>query len=375
MVSAENQNGIKFFILDQNFNSIKKLDNYTSMMWIDRYNEPGEVEVYLPATAEFIESVQRDNYIWASNSEKLMILEDIEINTSVSEMPTIIARGRSLESILDRRILLYDTVFKENLEDGIRQILDVSLMSHAASDRIIENFIFEYSGDEAVSGITINYEFSKGDNLLDVVTKIVKGAHLGYRLILNNENKFVFSIFAGKDRSYTQTKNPWIIFSPIKNNLSTSNFKSEGAEYKNVVYTYGEEYNNQAPEELIVGDYKGLLRREIYNDASNINHEVEENGKKTTLTAAEYTAQLKQSSDDVLNDNKIKETAECEVDYKIQYEYGRDYFVGDIIQMENEYGLSDALRVKEFITSYSDSGIETYPTFQSLKDEEEDEKE
>lgn len=363
----------KFFVLNQKFESIAKITDFISIMWVDRFNEPGEFEVYLPINNNSFTYFVGDNYLWYSGSDKLMIIEDLEVNTERANVPILIARGRSLESILDRRILLYDTVFNQNLEDAIRQVLDVSLMSGADSSRKIDNFIFEYSGDTRISSLTCDYEFSKGDNLKDVVEKIIKGAHLGYSVRLNDSNQFVFRVLVGEDRSYDQDSNPWIIFSPKFNNLSTSNFKHEGgSDFRNVIYTYGEEYNDQDPEELIVGTTTGLLRRELYNDASSISHEVDENGTKKTLTPTEYTKLLKQNADDLQKDHMIKETAECEVDYKINFEYGKDYFVGDLVQVENEFGQKIKMRVTEFITSISSSGKELYPTFKNIEEEDEE---
>lgn len=363
----------KFYVLNRDFESIAKITNFKSIMWIDRYNEPGEFEVYLPINEKSFEYFKGDNYLWYSGSDKLMIIEDLEVNTNREEYPILIAKGRSLESIIDRRILLYDTVFKDNLEDDIRQILDVTLMSNADYERVIDNFIFEYSHDERISSLTSDYEFDKGDNLRDVIEKMLNGKKLGYKITLNENNQFVFRVIIGEDRSFDQDSNPWVIFSPKYNNLKTSKFKHEGgSNFRNVIYTYGEEYNDNPPQELIVGTTTGLLRRELYNDASSINHEVDENGTKKTLTPDEYTAQLKQSADDLQKDHIIKETAECEIDHKVNFEYGKDYFIGDIVQVQNEYGQEIKMRVTEFITSISDAGIELYPTLKNIAEEDEE---
>ncbi len=364
----------KFYVLNQNFESIAKVTGFKSIMWVDRYNEPGEFEVYLPINKETFDNFKGDNYLWYSGSEHLMIIEDLEVNTDIAEYPILIAKGRSLESILDRRILLYDTVFKENLEDDIRQILDVTLMSHADPDRVISNFIFEYSYDNRINPLIYNAEFNKGDNLKDAVEKAVKGKKLGYKITLNENHQFVFRLYIGEDRSYDQDKNPWTIFSPRFNNLKTFKIQHEGgSNFRNVVYTYGEEYQGNPPQELIVGTTTGLLRREIYNNASSIAHVVKEESETKILTADEYTAQLKDSADKLQKEHIIKETAECEVDYKLNFKYGRDYNVGDIVQVENEYGQQIKMRVSEFITSISESGIELYPTFKNIAEEEEEE--
>lgn len=365
----------KIFVLNKDFESIAKITNYQSFMWVDRYRNVGEFELSVPVSMSNVFDIFKgDNYIWYSGSDKLMIIEYLEIDTSRNDYPILLVKGRSLESILDRRILLYDTVFNENLEDAIRQILDVSMMSGADSERRIPNFRFEYSGDDRIRNLTCNYEFNKGDSVFDTVYKILAGAKLGFKITLDEENNFVMKLIIGEDRSYSQDSNPWVVFSPKFNNLSTSNFVHDGSDnFRNVIYTVGEEYKGAEAPVLISGTTEGLLRRELYNDASSISHEVEEESGKKTLTNDEYMAQLRQSADDLQMEHIIEQKAECEVDTKLNYEYGKDYFIGDIVQVENEFGQEIKMRVVEFITHISTSGIELYPTFKNIEEEEDEE--
>ena len=46
--------------------------------------------------------------------------------------------------------------------------------------------------------------------------------------------------------------------------------------------------------------------------------------------------------------------------------------MGDIVQLENEFGLEHKVRVIEFIHSESTNGTEQYPTFEVLDDDEEE---
>jgi hypothetical protein len=43
--------------------------------------------------------------------------------------------------------------------------------------------------------------------------------------------------------------------------------------------------------------------------------------------------------------------------------YGRDFFLGDIVQAKNEYGIEGAMRVTQFLISEDISGHRVYPTF------------
>ena len=54
------------------------------------------------------------------------------------------------------------------------------------------------------------------------------------------------------------------------------------------------------------------------------------------------------------------------VESTILFVYQRDFFMGDLIQIENEYGIGGTARIIEFIVSIDVNGIETYPTFESV---------
>ena len=184
---------MEFRILDKNFIDLVLLDRYESLLWVDRYNECGDFELYTPPTDELRDACQLGNYIYNKNSEHMMIIEHVELTQSFDEGQKIVIKGRSLECILDRRILWYKTQFRKNLEDGIRQILDYSIITAPDdADRKIPNFIFEYSGDPSINEIVVNKEFGIGTDLLTVISELCKVANLGFKITLNSQNQFVF---------------------------------------------------------------------------------------------------------------------------------------------------------------------------------------
>lgn len=364
----------KFYILDENFESVLVITHYESLLWVDRFDDCGDFEIKCIPSSEILQYAKQDNYIWSSNSDRMMIIEKISITTDADEGVKYTITGRSLESILERRILLYKTVFKDNLEDSLRQLLEVTFIKPDDSNRKISNMIFEYSHDTEINTKEVDYEFEKGTNLLEVIRSMVQGVNLGFQITLNDSQQFVFKVIKGINRSYDQDANPWIIFSPKFNNLIADKFESnQGENYKNFIYLEGESYNDQAPEELTYGSATGLLRREHYENAGDVNHKVTDiYGNETTLSDAEYAAQLNQRIKDVYNEYTKQTTIESEVEAKVNNVYGVDYFIGDIVQVEDILGFTGKVRVTEFITSHSTTGIEMYPTFTGVDDEEDE---
>ena len=65
----------------------------------------------------------------------------------------------------------------------------------------------------------------------------------------------------------------------------------------------------------------------------------------------------------------MTETFSGEVDYTTMYSYKKDYYIGDIVQLINEFGISRAVRITEYIRSEDNSGNKSYPVFEVVEEE------
>ena len=96
---------MELFVLNADFESIAVIDTYESMIWTDRYNAYGDFEIYFAMDENLLEYIKEDYYLWLKDSEHSMIIEDIKIDADTEEGNRLIVTGRSLESILERRII------------------------------------------------------------------------------------------------------------------------------------------------------------------------------------------------------------------------------------------------------------------------------
>ena len=141
---------MELWVLDSKLQAIHLMDTFESLIWTDRYYECGDFEIHSSVTDILRKVLVSDNYLWSKNSEHTMIVEDIQIESDVEDGGRLTVTGRSLESILDRRIVFNKTVLSGNLQDGIKRLLNENVISPTDSSRKIENFIFEASDDEYV---------------------------------------------------------------------------------------------------------------------------------------------------------------------------------------------------------------------------------
>lgn len=264
---------VKIYILDQNFNSVTTLFNYKSFLWVERYNSPGDFEICSYPTEELLKYAIKNNYIWKSDSDYLMIIEELEITSNVDEGVQFIIRGRSLESILDRRIVWDQTRLRTNIQAAIKKLIQDSIVSPAISARSIPNFVFKDSTDSFITSTVIDKEYT-GDRLLDAVMEICLNYSVGFRILFDG-SRFTFELYRGIDRSYSQEAIPYVVFSPKYGNLINSDYFESIREYKNVTLVAGEDDENENRRSRTIGGTSGLLRRELYTDARDISSDLE----------------------------------------------------------------------------------------------------
>ena len=93
------------YVLNQAFEKIGVIDDYESIIWTTRYYEPGDFEIKIPAGSQNIGLLEKDNYLIRYDDETVMIIERLNIITDVENGNFILAAGRCLKSILDRRVI------------------------------------------------------------------------------------------------------------------------------------------------------------------------------------------------------------------------------------------------------------------------------
>jgi len=359
---------MEILVLNTNFETVYIVDSFKSLIWTDRYNEYGDFEIYLTLTNNFdiFKYLKEDYYLWLKESEHCMIIEDLAINSDIEDGNHLIVTGRSLESILERRIIWGQKVLTGNLQDAIETLLNESIISPSITDRKIDNFIFEPSTDPRVMELTIDAQFT-GNNLYDVIKKLCQSHNIGFKIVLNDNNQFVFSLYAGVDRSYNQNTNPWVVFSPKFKNIINSNFFTSKANLKNVTLVAGEG-EGASRKTTTVGSGSGLNRRELFTDARDISSNVDGG----TLTNEQYIAKLKARGIEKLSEHTIKTAFEGEMEATRLFKYGEDFFIGDIVQIANEYGHEGRAYISELIISQNEDGISIYPTFQIIQEKGEE---
>lgn len=387
------------YVLNKNFKTVAIIDEYESVNWTDRYNEAGDFELTLLMSKDLLDIFKSDFYLYYSGSEHLMIIEGLEIKTDDEKGDRLVITGRSLESILDRRIIWEKTRFTlaNNFQNSIMRLLTEAFSpintrwgNAAASRRQLPNFRLVYTYDDASGGpleLTMKMDSIEywGENLYDVICDLCKSRYpdVGFKIIWDQnstdpENAFKFSLYIGKDRSFGNAAgNLPVSFSPKIENIFNTEYYESVEGYKTTVLIAGkypkagqddevEDRISWAFRGLSLDTYTGLYRREVFCDARNVPYKDDENVVYSWSSVVRPA--LVEEGRKTLNSlsNKKATTFEGEVDYSTTYIYGIDYKLGDIVDVSDIYGHETKARIVEVTFSDDEEGFSINPTFEMV---------
>lgn len=359
---------MELLVLDKNFIAQKVIDGYESLIWTDRYNQYGDFELYIPMDMGLLEHLKRGNYLIQRDSNHGMIVEKIQIDFDADTGTHLIVTGRSLESLLDRRIIWDQTRLRGKFHTCIKKILDESIINPSDKNRQIVNFLYEETNDDRIKDISIDKQFS-GDNLYESIILLCKQYGIGFKIRLDG-GRFIFNLYKGKDRSYDQLNNPYVIFSPNFENLISSKYYETSKDEKNVALIAGEDTElGEGRRTYIIGNTVGLDRREMFVDARDIQSEgYDEEGNEVIMPDSEYMDLLKARGEEKMLAYKFVTEFSGQAETSRMFRHNEDFFIGDVVQVEDGWGHFNKARVAEIIFSQSGAGYSIHPTFEVVEE-------
>lgn len=317
-------------------------DATTSVRWRRKYQEPGEVEIHMPATRENVELMAEGRIIKRLDQDDAAIIEGIEI-----EENDLAITGRMLSAMLERAILSKRYTMRMTTERAMKTVI-------AEGIRVVPEMVAE-----AVKGIgdtTVDMQATY-KNLLTVETRLAKASGLGYR-VKYSPGEMTFVVFEGTDRSVQQSERPVVIFSDEFGNLAAPKYTKTSIDYKNKAYVAGEG-EGTARTVVIVDLSAGEEVRELFVDAKDIT-------KDEGTTDTEYTAMLRQRGLEKLAECPRVENFEGDGENVENFEYMIDWDLGDIVTVQyTRLGITMHERVTEVEEVY-ERGVATFtPVFGS----------
>lgn len=391
MAEQLNKRSMQLFVLDKSFEVVSLCDTFSSLIWTERYSGYGDFELYLPASMANINMFPRGFYLWLieppvldKNGRKIetrndvMIIEKTELSTDIEDGDRLVISGRSLEALLLRRVIPKKVKYEStDPREIIKIILNENIVKPSESARKIPNFkIAIDSSQQPDPKDKRSYEFD-GDYVYDAIKTICDDYDWGFSLDLKSDDHwktsyFVFSIVYGTDRSYEQTDNPYMVFSPKFDNLISSDTIEDDTEFFNSAYVASsEETKDNKTRRLIkyVANNTGRsgwdIRETFYtNSDAKLN-----DGNNNPRPDSDIYPELEKYGKDELKSQKSNDSFNAEIALLESVQYHRDYDIGDIIQFDNAYGVNKTARITEYVRNEDDNGYREYPTFEPFSTE------
>ena len=360
------------------------VDDFVSVIWKNEYYGAGEFEVYAPATAANLALLKGGRYLLRPDAgdREVAIIERVEVTWSPDEGRMITASGRMAKSVLDRRII-YDPIFDTG-EGGDGYVWHFSgwkftgkvdqaaklLVRYNASlprnnypmylkgNRQIPVLWFKMTEDgQSTEDAVISVSTDEGEedaekqvtykNLLDYTDGLLKEYGLGAYLWLDREQmRLRYAVFKGKARSFSSHPDGEpIVFSQGMDNLRSTEYVYDESAKRTTAIIGGEGEGLERKGAFAYEWLSGMERREVFVDASSITSEVAEG--EAPIALADYRRQLEAQGQQAVAESPAEETLSGEMDVtNANVLYRRDFFLGDIVTIEDEgLGLSADVRI------------------------------
>lgn len=408
---------MQIYILDSNYERIGELSEQEDIVFNKRFNDVGYCALKVAADVETFDLLRAGHYIFRYDDDMICKIVTPQIDTDVSNGDYLTVDAEDMNNILAGRIVRWDVSYSGTVAGFIKRLIDENIINPQQTQRKIENFEFDDSNfAEFTETINVAKDTATKD-LLQLIITTCKTYNYGFRVSLNIETrKLVFRLIKGRNKA-TMESEEYVEFSPNYANIISSHYKEDMKNYKNVAYV-GYKSSNKNDENvyllsLFEGDTEpqGEERREVYIDGTNTSREItldelnllygsvtKENNtyyatidrQKTAVATSEITTTDGESTEKITaNDytylrlirilglNTLAERVKTqeysgEVDTVDTYkykpaegEYG--YNLGDIVYVENDYGIGAAAQITEVTESEnSDQPYTVEPTFEFI---------
>lgn len=355
-----------FYIMNQDLEWLDIVEGAESKVWKKSFSGAGEFEIYTADTPENIELLQIGRYVVRQDDDMVGIIEKINAQTDDDGRDMLLVSGRCAKALFARRIINRQQTFSGTVWNRMYWMLSDHAVNPSDPNRIIPNTAIA-DVDYSIKGLSAQTQHT-GTNLMTAVVDLVSSNNLGWKVPVV-DGKFTATLIAGTDRTVDQTDREPVIFADEYDNLISSEYLRDLTGYANVAVIAGEGEGSARiwagvdATGKASGTYAGLNRYEMYVDARDLQKKVTDStGKETTLTAAQYTAQLQARGLEKLVEAGKTETFEGDVDTG-SYIYRTDYDVGDLVTVRDKHGITANTRIMSVEEIDDEKGYTITPEF------------
>lgn len=391
--------------MNENFIAQDTIDEFQSAIWTERYSSAGEVQLIVPADAYYLDILKEGTYLGLNGSNEVM-----ELKTDSIENGLLTVVGKSLIQFLDNRIHWPKTTDAEQPIGDYTTATDADIkLGPLIADRVTKMVIspVPLTGGTVWDKMNLDWERDKIEHLelgtvddggtaqrwtvpvgplYSIFQPLVQQDGLGMTLYLESADPDVgyvlkFATYRGLDRTSTQELRDLVRLTPNMETLTGLKEIRSIEGYKNVVYVV---YENEVSIHYEDPDNipEGLNRRVMVRDATGepigttkVPDYLSGRGgyyggafQRTFVGPDDKVKFRNQNAADALANNNYIRAVDGQVSQSTEYQFGVDYGMGDILELEGLTGILQKARVTEYIRSQDATGERAYPTLSVITD-------
>ena len=334
-------------VYDKHMKFMGEIDDYSSLTWTRKWQEPGEFSVTAIATPENVDLLKNGFFTWVRGEAECAFIESVVIKEN-NDGTTVEASGRFSTALFEyRRIKGTPYRYRARAEAGFRAMIQACTPIFSKEDGIGLILTEPPEGNTPVD-LQATYRC-----LLSYLTRLAKMLAVGIRLRPDFVNKTqTFEVYRGKDTP--------VILSDLYDNLLNLEYSEERKDYCNLCYVIAGSEDERTIETVGDDTLTGLDRREILFE-SRASRQAEEDDPDADedglIPEGRYRELLREDGRNELEKHIVCESAECEVDYEKPFAYGVDWDLGDtVILRRRAWDLDERKRVSE-ISIVTEKGV------------------
>jgi len=360
------------FTYDRSFFKQDEIDEFESAIWTERYYGDADFELNVPATDEMLTKLSKGQLMGCVGSEEPMILETRNIKDDILKVT-----GTGLVPWLNNRFIragndptVRDWKFSKKPADALRHIVQQFCVGGPFLDGTTPIgipagilLVFPIPGLQAVntdfSGVVVDFSIPYGP-VYDALAQIAPAYEVGMKITLDGAYEdyynLQFEAYKGKDRTSDQDVNPTIRFSEEMNTLTNVEDLESITDYRNYIFEF--------PSTPPAGYAMGPALADVSSASTGFDlriHQAFADFDTTGLTDAQVYNILLQQVKTEWKNHKVVQLVDGEIVQSGQINYGEDYFMGDVIEVEGNTGVLQNARITEYIRSQDSAGERAYP--------------
>lgn len=397
------------FTLNRDLTKKDVIDNFSSIIWTERYYGDSQVELVVPATPDLIEKLPEGVLLGLPESDEIMILESPNIEdgklktTGIGLLPWMNNRFVRASAAHEDRYwypdeappgqLLWDILYYmccagspylttgSNVSMGISNperlgISGLGLKGYDSSGPSVKWAVPYGPVYTAMRDIATTYQIGmKIAFSSEGFRNFTRGGIIGHIGIAGKYNvafPLGFYSYKGLNRTSNQGQesnfpsNPIVRFSPQTDSLTNIKELRSIAALKTLAFAFAP----GNPDGLATGLAPGESSLSTADNTSYTGFDL----RAMMIFADDLTTDMLGANrtvlTEILNNRAVKGLAENPyiraVDGEIvptnELKYGRDYNLGDLVEVQGNSGIIQISRITEYIRSQDESGEKSYPT-------------